>query len=1073
MKNTRLWTMGGVIGLMIVLQIFPVRLRSQVATGTIIGRVKDPSGAVVPGVNISIKSIATGAMRKTMTDSNGRYQVPALPPGAYDVEASAKGFATSVRSETVTVSATVNLGFTLTVGNVTQRVQVMGAAPQLNTTNASMGGLVGGTAVRQLPLNGRDWLQLVTLQPGVVGGIGQQTVSSSTNSRAARGNGESLVISGNRPTGNLYLVDGLVVNDQANASPGSGLGVNLGIDAIQEFRVLTNEYTAEYGRSTGGVVTAALRSGTNQFHGDVYEFLRNSAFDSRNFYDTTKPPYVQNQYGGSVGGPIRKNKTFIFGDYEELRQVQGLAHSSDTLSPAARQGILQCVSGVPACASGAATYTVPIASSVQPYLAFFPIANGPTTGDTAKYNFAGRLTGHEEYTVAKVDQTFSDRTTLSGNFQFDNTAEAQPDPYNLKVTGSPSRHYNSVVSLQHVFSPTFFNTALVGVSRSHVTDSLDTIALNPIAANTALGFIPGLPAGLITAPGLTGTLGGLGGSGADILNFTSFQGSDDATWIKGRNTFKFGTMVQRMRYNKNSLVGAPLGEFDFGSIADLLQGIPAQYTEDIPGLLDIRGLRQTYAGFYFQDGIAVRPNLHVNAGVRYEYVTPITEAFGRVAISDTLASPSRTGGNYFNTNTKDFAPRVGIAWDPTGSGKTSVRAGFGLYDVLPLPYILENRTNAAPLFEEGNIVAPALLPSAFPFGGGASLTLTSLRGAYLDQNPKRAYNQEWNFTIQRQLAGNTVLSVGYIGSRANHLPRSVDDANQVPLSLVTISPDGLLFPATGPIQRINPFYGRVAATFWQGWSTYNSLEVDFTKRFSRGIGLGASYTYSKSMDIGSNTFSDNESNNTSGSPYAFYTPIQKGPSDFNIANRFVLNYTWDVPTPSSFAGASRALLGGWQLGGIFTAETGPPFSVIMDVDRARTGDSRVRSSSGGQRPNYNNIPGCTPNAINPGNPSNYLKLQCFSFPALGQLGDLGRNTLTGPGLVDFDFSLFKNWPLWREKMNLQFRSEFFNVLNRPNFQMGKTFVLDGKGNVIPDAGVIPSPTLTPAREIQFALKLSW
>ena len=1059
-RNTGIWTVAGVAGLMVVLLIFPARLRAQVATGTISGTVKDPSGAVVPGVSISVKSVATGAMRKTMTDSSGRYQVPALPPGAYNVEASVKGFATSVRSGTVTVSATVTVDFTLTVGNVTQRVQVTGAASQLNTTNASMGGLVGGTAIRQLPLNGRDWLQLATLQPGVVGGIGQVSSSDAGNDRASHGNGESLAISGNRPQGNLFLVDGLVVNDQANASPGSGLNVNLGVEAIGEFRVLTDEYTAEYGRSTGGVVTAALKSGTNQFHGDVYEFLRNSALDARNFFDTTKPPFVRNQFGGSAGGPIKKNKTFIFGDFEEFREVKGLAHSSDTLSLAARQGQLT-------------TGPVTIAPSVQPYLAFFPLPNGPVTGDTAKFNFAGGLVGNEEYTVVKVDQNFSDRTTLSGSFQFDNATNVQPDPYDQKLTGSPSRHYNSAVTLTHVFSPTFLNTALVGVSRSHSTDALDTVALNPIAADTSLGFLPGLPAGVIGVAGLTGTQGGMGGSGADIFNYTSFQGSDDATWMKGRNTFKFGAMVQRIRYNKNSVIGSLLGEFDFNTIADFLQGIPAQFTSDLPGTNDIRGLRQTYAGLYFQDGIAVRPNLHVNAGMRYEYVTPITEQFGRGSFLPTLASPTpRLGGNYFNTNTKDFAPRVGIAWDPTGSGKTSIRAGFGIYDVLPFPYTIENRTNGPPFTQIGNVNSPPA--SSFPTGALAFLTPGSLRGVFVEQNPKRAYVQEWNFTIQRQLAANAVLSVGYVGSRANHLPRIIGDTDQVPFSLVTFAPNGqLLFPTTGPIQRINPNFGRIAATFWNGWSTYNSLVVDFSKRFSRGLGLGASYTWSKGLDIGSSTFGPGDQNNTEGPAYAFFPSIEKAPTDFDITHRFVLNYTWDIPTPSSFTGVSHALLGGWQLGGIFTAQTGPPFSVIMNVDQALTGDSQVQGANGGQRPNFNNIPGCSTNAINPGNPSNYIRTQCFSFPVLGQLGNLGRNTLRAPGLLDFDASLFKNWRFWRERMNLQFRAEFFNLFNRANFQEGKTDVFDSNGSVIPTAPLLGPPTLTDEREIQFALKLSW
>jgi hypothetical protein len=367
-----------------------------VVNGTIFGTVRDPSGAVIPQVTVSARNVETGAVRTAATDPTGTYQVLSVPAGDYEVEAVVSGFKTSVRKGiSVTVGASVAVNFDLPVGDVQQKVEVEATPPQVETANASMGGLVGETAVRELPLNGRDWLQLVTLQPGVVGGIGQQSSAGFSNSRAARGNGQSLSVSGGRPTGNVFLVDGLVVNDYANASPGSGLNVNLGVDAIREFRVLTNEYTAQYGRSTGGVVTAIYKSGTNEFHGGVFEFLRNDALDARNFFDGRKPPFRRNQFGGSAGGPIVKNKTFVFGDYEELREVKGLAHVSLTLSPNARNGVV--------CAnkSCSQTQTIQPASSIRPYLAFFPVANGPITGDSAQFIFAGKRVGYEHYAIGK------------------------------------------------------------------------------------------------------------------------------------------------------------------------------------------------------------------------------------------------------------------------------------------------------------------------------------------------------------------------------------------------------------------------------------------------------------------------------------------------------------------------------------------------------------------------------------------------------------------------------------------------------------------------------------------------
>jgi hypothetical protein len=1050
--------------------------QAQTATGNLTGTVRDSTGGALPGVTVLAKNLDTGAVRTALTDAGGTYQILSVPVADYVVDATLSGFRTSRTRVTVTVGATASANFELSVGGVTEDVTVTSDAPQVNTTDASLGGLVAEREVRELPLNGRDWLQLTTLEAGVKGGIGQQSSASFSNSRAARGNGLALTISGNRPTGNVFLVDGLVVNDFANASPGSGLNVNLGVEAVREFRVLTNEYTAQYGRSTGGVVTAVFKSGTNEFHGSAFEFLRNSALDSRNYFDVTKPQFQRNQFGGSGGGPIRKNSTFVFVDYEELHESKGLPHNSDTLSPDARNGLVCVAAGGNPCASKT---QIQISPRVLPYLAFFPIANGPINGDSAKYQFAGKRIGLERYAVARIDNNFSSRTSLSGSLQYDNTDESQPDPYNLKRTGSPSRHANAVATLQHIFTPTFLNSMLVGVSHSHVTDALDTAAINPITTDVSLGFQPGEPAGILAVAGLTGTQGGIGSSGSDILDYTSIQVGDDASWIRGRHTVKFGGRVERILYDKDSLVGAPIGEYDFDTVTLFLQGIPGQFRTDVPGTDDVRGLRTSYTGLYVEDGIAVRGNLHVNVGLRYEYVAPTTEVSNKVAVLVTPdAAVPKTGGSYFNTTTKNFAPRLAVAWNPFGDGETVVRSGFGVYDVLPFPYLMENRTNSFPYFEEGTINAPP--PSAFPTGGLALITPSSLRASYVEQNPHRAYAKQWNLTVQRQFGGSAALTVGYVGSAGRHLPRSIEDINQVPLSLVTTSPDGhLMFPTNpalkngGPIPKINPNFSRIAATVWDDSTSYHSLVVDFNKRVSHGLFFKTAYTWSKSMDLGSNTFSDNESTNTSGSAYAFIPRLQRAVSDFDIAHRFVISYSWNIPTPDSFDGAKRALLAGWELGGIFTAQTGPPFTVTLTTDQARTGDSRVRSTSGGQRPDFNAAPGCTVNAINPGNPNNYIRTECFSFPALGTLGNLGRNTLRGPGLHEFAAAVFKNWRWWHDRRQIQFRIEAFNLFNTANFQVPKTKIFDGSGNIIPTATQLTSPTQTPERQIQLGIKVGW
>jgi hypothetical protein len=1045
-------------------------LKAQVASGSILGVASDTSSAVVANANITCTSVETGVARKATTDSTGAYLFAALPVGNYDLEASSQGFKTEVRKGvTVTVGASIAVNFTLAVGATEQTVEVTAEAPQVNTTDASVGGLVSETAIRSLPLNGRDWLQLATLQPGVTGGIGQSSVIG--GGRAATGNGEFLSIAGGRPTDNVFTVDNLIVNDYSNASPGSGLGVNLGVDGIREFRVITEEYTAQYGRTSGGVVDAVYKSGTNQFHGGVFEFLRNSGLDAPNFFDnvggTTKPAYRRNQFGASIGGPIRKDKTFFFANYESLREVQGASDSSNTLSLNARQGILS-------------TGNVTVAQSIKPYLAVFPLPNGQVNpgGDTAKFNFGAPLVGTENYGVAKLDHYFTDRTTISGSFQMDDAVIAQPDPLDEKTIGSPSRHYNGVVNFQHTFSPTLLDNARVGVSRTDAHDSFDTTAINPVVTDTSLGFVPGLPAGIITVPGLTNFAGGMGASGADVFAYTSFQVGDDVTWTKGRNTFMFGGTVDRMRDNKNS-VNTPLGEFDFNTIADFLTANLADsgvFTLDLPGTNNIRGLRATYVGVYFQDQIAVRRNLKVNVGLRYEYLSGITEQFGRVSVLPTLdAATPRTGGSFFNPTTKNFAPRLGVAWDPTGSGKTAVRAGYGIYDVLPLPYLVVNDTNAAPFFQEG--VVNTLTSSDFPNNAIGALGPHSLRAAYLTPNPPRAYDQQWNLTVQRQLAANTTLMVGYLGAHSVHLPRRIDDIDEVPASAITVAPDGnLAFPCAPVVAGtcmasaniLNNNWHKISSVFWDDTATYNAFVTAFSQRFSHGLYFQAAYTYAHGMDEGSQSFSESQGN-AAPSPYTLLASLNKGDSDFDIRHNFVFNFTYAIPSPRSSNSVVKGVFAGWEFGGIFTAQTGAPFSVLIRNDQANTGTVQTDL----ERPNYNPGPGCSLNAINPGNPSNYINLQCFSYPNPGELGNLGRNTLRGPGLVDFDPSLAKTWGFDQERMKLQFRAEFFNILNRSNFFEPSAEIFDGNGNVEPSGAQLVPPTATTSRQIQFGLKLNW
>jgi hypothetical protein len=1077
-KGIRVWILRSIAVLVFLLNVIPAHVRAQTTNGAILGTVHDASGAGIPGVSVLVKSVETGATRTAETNADGSYEVLSLPAGAYQVEASLKGFKTQVRQGiTLTVGASITVDISLAVGDVVEKVVVTDDTPQVDTTSSTISGVVGETAIRELPLNGRDWLQLATLQAGVIGGLEQQSNANSTNSRAARGNGENLYISGNRPTENLYQVDGLIVNDYANGSPGSGLNVNLGVDAVREFAVLTSDYGAQYGLTSGGVVNAIFKSGGNQIHGDVFGFFRNAALDARNFFDNadptqgpvSTPPFHRNQYGGSIGGPIVKDKTFFFGSFEGLNQDLSISQKTLTLSNDARMGILPNP-------NGPGTIKVNVATNIVPYLSLFPVSNQDNGDGTANLVFPGAETGNEYYVVGKFDHIFSELTRLSASFQWDTGALLQPDPYNQKLQGSPSGHDNFTVSLQHSFSTAVLNTARIGVSRTFAADSQDVSAISPLETDPKLGFIPNLPVGIITAGALS-TAGGLGAAGADTFHFTSYQASDDINWIRGRHTLQFGFLFDRIDDNFNS-ANLPLGEWDYATVSDLLTNNPQDFTSDLPGTNGARGLRSDILGLYVQDSFRIRHNLTLNYGVRYETSTPVSEQNGKVATLVNLTDPTpRIGGAFFNNPTKrNFAPRVGLAWDPTGSGKTSVRASFGMYDILPLPYLFINRTHGAPFFLQGNANCPCVDQNNQPlFPDGLSLLQgpgAKARVAFVEANPHRAYNDQWNLSIQRQLAPDTTLTVSYVGSHAVHVPQGIEDADQVPLSQVTVSPDGhLMFPIPAGstfkqqvknIQRINPNFSRIVATVWRDYSKYNALQVNLSKRLSHGFAIQGAYTYSKNTDQGSATFSDNEYLNTAGPSYAFVPNLQNGVSDFNITHNFVVNGTWNIPVSESLHGAPRAILHGWELGNILTLHSGVPFTVKINTDNAFTGNSRVNSSAGGQRPDFVPGPGCSTDPVNPGQPSNYINFNCFAIPTPGTLGDLGRNTLRGPGFADLDFSLFRNIDFSQERYKVQFRIESFNLLNHANF--GAQTTLLGTSNVL------QSPTLTTSRQLQLGVK---
>src|SRR3984893_9423784 len=701
-----------------------VRVYAQVSGATMTGTVNDATGAVIPNAQLSIQNVATGEVRGVTTDKAGFYTAPNLLPGSYEVTVTASGFSTEVRSGiTLTVGAQQVLNLTMKIGQVSQKVEVTGEAPAVQLATSDISGVVSQTEVVELPLNGRDWTQLATLQPGVIS-VGSIQANTGTRDRAHRGYGLQMAISGNRPTQNNYRIDGISVNDYLNGGPGSVEGSTLGVDAVQEFSVLTSNYSTEYGRTSGGVINAITKSGTNQFHGDAYEFLRNSALDARNYFDgATIPEFRRNQFGGAIGGPIRKDHTFFFADYEGLRQNLGVTTLVNVFSQAVRHGQLCSIPQPGICSTQQVTGAfhpdpaTGIDKAVLPFLGLWGLPNAGLfgNGDTGLYSVPGAHITSENFVTARVDHRFSDKDSVFGSYEYDPATATQPDPTNNVLLGISTGRSLIAIEETHIFNPQLINSVRFGYSRS-VHTNRGVKAINPLSADPSLGESPGADNPQIQVPGVTTIQAGL--NQTEQLNYwnNSFQGYDDVFLTKGIHSLKLGFAVERIQMNEYN--PAPNGIVSFGTLLDFLTNNPLNLNAPLPTAPFLRfGFRTSIFGGYVQDDVRLRPDLTVNLGLRYEMSTGLTEVRGRLSAlhSPTDSTPHIGNPLFHNPTLRNFEPRVGFAWDPFGSGKTSVRGGFGMFDVLPLTYLLGNiGTGVSPFSQAG--VANNLPAGSFPTG---------------------------------------------------------------------------------------------------------------------------------------------------------------------------------------------------------------------------------------------------------------------------------------------------------------------------------------------------------------------
>jgi hypothetical protein len=1045
-------------GLLLCGLTFATNVAAQVAAGAISGAITDSSGGFVPSAQVSIRNTATGVTRILTANEKGFFSAPNLLPGTYEVTISLAGFASSRSSVELAVGAEVVANAQLKVAGTAEKVEVAGEAPSLDLASSILSAAVGGKTMRELPLNGRDWTLLATLEPGVHTVDTQTQGAVGSNQRGNRGWGTQITISGARPTQNNYRLDGVSMNDNSGGGPGNTLGLSLGVEAIQEFSVVTGNPPAEYGKTSGGVFNAITRTGTNALHGSLYEFLRNNALDARNFFDgASTPPFRRNQFGASGGAPIRKDRTFVFANYEGLRQSLSTTNLLTVPSRAARLG--QLTAG-----------TIAVNAKVAPFLDIFPLPNVSETGDVGTAALVQNIGTTENLFTMRVDHKISDADAIHGTFLTDDAETSGPDAFGFITSALVSRRKMAAAEFSHIFSPSLVNSARFGYSRSVSFAPKSSGGIAAKATDPAFGFVPGRPIGVITISGLTIFPGGVDAQGEYDFYYNSFQTYDDLFCTHGSHSLRFGFSQERIQSNQSG-TASPNGGFTFGSLKSFLSNQPQTFTSLLPGNNGPVYLRQSVFAGYAQDDWRIKPNLTLNLGVRYEMSTVPYEKYGKLAELVNLTDKTPTvGPPYFeNPTLRNFSPRVGFSWDPFRDGKTAIRAGAGLYDTLPLTYQFEVLSLlSAPFYSQGTFANPPA--GTFPNGAYQLLTPDKGRVSYIEHNPKRSYVEQWNFNIQRQLRQDWTLQVGYTGSHGVHQPMRVNDANIV---LPQETPQGLVWPTPrGSGARLNGSFGTIQGIAWQVPSSYNALNARLQKRFTHGFQAGASYTWSKSIDTNSATVVGAQfANSLAGLPF-YWPSVRRGLSDFDVRHSLVVNYLWEIPGPRSVPPVIGWFAHGWQASGIIQASSGHPFTIEIASDPLGLNNANPFAF-----PDRLNTPNCE-SVVNPGNPTNYIKTECFAAPTPAtRLGNGGRNSAIGPGVENFNLSLFKNNYIRRlsETFNVQFRAEFFNALNHTNFLpplRPRDQVLDQNLKPIAGAGLLTA-TSTTSRQIQFAIRVIW
>ncbi len=1010
------------------------------------GTVQDESGAPIPGAVVVVKNAETGAERSLASDAAGRYSTPSVPVGRYEIAASKENFKSQTRTGLdLVVGEHATVDFMLQVGDVKQTVTVAEEVSPVELTNEPTSGLVSERQVKDLPLNGRSFDELITLNPSVVNYTSGRSGGVGTSDSSL---GNMFAVAGRRPQENLFLLNGIEFTGASliNITPGGASGQLLGVDAVREFNVVTDTYGAEYGKRPGGQVSIVTASGTNQLHGSVYEFLRNSALDARDFFDQGSiPQFQRNVFGGALGGPLKKNKLFLFGNYEGYRQHLGLSDVTLVPDNAAR------ANAVPA---------------VVPLLSLWPVPNGPELGSGIAEAFSHPLqTVREDFGTARLDYNISNNDTLFGVYTIDDSADNTPSTNPLSLAIEQLREQVLSLEEQHVFSPAILNTARVGFSRASFFFTGETPVDVP-------GWVAGAPIGAVVVGGGTalnaasqiGPAGTNAGSNLSAVR-NLFTYDDHVVFTHGAHQIEIGGWLQQIQANDN-LAQDQYGQASFSSLSNLLNGTIGTFTV-VPTPTPLSWRSVEGAGFV-QDAIKLRKNLDLRVGFRFESTNGWNEAHDRasnyVFSNGVIQTNPVIGHSVFTVNRAKFLPepRVGLAWDPFGKGKTVIQSGFGIYRALldSIDYRLDQTApfNTTESLKNVSVSGLSITPGS-PLPAGTKISPSGIQ--------PDAYTPtvlSWSFRVEQQIAPGTSLTVGYVGSHGYHELLSLDANIPYP----AISGGNIYFPNGAPL--MNPALTNTTTWMSEGLSSYNALQVDVNRRFHHGFQIRGVYTFAKSLDDGTALNSSVGSNAPGFVMYPLNPKLDWGPSTADVRHSAVINGSWELPIGKGRAWLgnagrwTQAVAAGWTLSGIETLQSGIPFTPSLGYNPANDGDSRNPV-----RPSYN--PAFSGPVIL-GGPNEYFNPNAFMPPATGTYGNVGRDTLYGPGIAELDFSALKSVNV-TERVHLQLRAEFFNILNRANFGTPNTVVFtSATSGPSPTAGVITS-TSTTSRQIQFGLKLLW